>query len=61
MSEVNTTSSTLRRQFYNMNYKPEKEKAMEFIDKFEEIVRNSNNLSGIQTLSAEEINKGLIY
>ena len=44
-----------------MNYKPEKEKAMEFIDKFEEIVRNSNNLSGIQTLSAEEINKGLIY
>ena len=38
-----------------MHYKPEKEKAIEFIDKFEKIVRNYNNLSGIQTLSAEEI------
>ena len=55
LSEVNTTSSTLRRQLYNMNYKPEKERAVDFIDKFEEIVRNYNNLSGIQTLSADEI------
>ena len=38
-----------------MNYKPEKERAVDFIDKFEEIVRNYNNLSGIQTLFADEI------
>ena len=38
-----------------MHYKPEKEKTIEFIDKFEKIVRNYNNRSGIQTLSAEEI------
>ena len=38
-----------------MHYKPEKEKAIEFIDKLEKIVHNYNNLSGIQTLSAEEI------
>ena len=38
-----------------MNYKPEKERAVDFIDKFEEVVRNYNNLSGIQTLSADEI------
>ena len=38
-----------------MHYKPEKEKAIEFIDKLLKIVRNYNNLSGIQTLSAEEI------
>ena len=37
-----------------MHYKPEKEKAIEFINKFEKNVRNYNNLSGIQTLSAEE-------
>ena len=38
-----------------MHYKPEKERAIELIDKFEEIVRNYNNLSGIQTLSTEKI------
>ena len=38
-----------------MHYKPEKEKTIEFIDKFEKIVRHYNHLSGIQTLSAEEI------
>ena len=38
-----------------MHYKPKKEKTLEFIDKYEKIVRNYNNLSGIQTLSTEEI------
>ena len=38
-----------------MHYKPEKEKAIEFIDKFEKIVRNYKKLSGIQSLSTEEI------
>ena len=38
-----------------MNYKPEKERAVDFIDKFEEIVRNYNKLWGIQTLPADEI------
>ena len=38
-----------------MHYKPEKNKAIKFIDKFEEIGRNYNNSLGIQTLSANEI------
>ena len=55
LSEGNITSSTLRRQLHNMHYKPEKERAIVFIDKFKEVVRNYSNLSGIQTLSADEI------
>ena len=35
LSEVHITSTTFRRHLYNMHFKPEKEKAIEFIDKFE--------------------------
>lgn len=52
--EVNLTSHSLRRQLCNMKYIIGKTKAGEFIDKFEELVRNFENSSGGGTLSDDE-------
>lgn len=52
--EVNLTSTTIRKQLYNMQHYPNKEKASEFCDKFEDVVRNYDNLSGVTTLSEGE-------
>ena len=49
--ETNLTSGTIRKQLYSILYTPTKEKASEFIDKFEDIVRNYDNLTGVQDLT----------
>ena len=40
---------------YNIQYKPNKEKAAEFWDRFEEIVRIYNNIPNAPVLSHQEI------
>ena len=42
--ETNVTSLMIRKQLYDMQYSPSKEKAAEFIDKFEDVIRNYENL-----------------
>ncbi|OXU18216.1 hypothetical protein TSAR_003195 [Trichomalopsis sarcophagae] len=59
LSETNVTSTTIRRQLYTIQYNPPKDKAKDFIDRFEELVGNYNNLSDIQVFS--EIEKSLTY
>ncbi|OXU17367.1 hypothetical protein TSAR_009209 [Trichomalopsis sarcophagae] len=54
LSETNVTSTTIRRQLYTIQYNPPKDKAKDFIDRFEELLRNYNNLSDIQVLSEIE-------
>ena len=53
--ENNLTSVDLRKQLYNIKYFPNKEKAIEFWDGFEEIVRNYNNIHTAPPLSDQEI------
>ncbi|XP_074111128.1 uncharacterized protein LOC141535195 [Cotesia typhae] len=53
-TESNNSSSTLRRLLHSMQYYPNKEKASDFIEKFEDVVRNYGNLSGIKPLSELE-------
>ncbi|XP_012527595.1 uncharacterized protein LOC105831763 [Monomorium pharaonis] len=52
--ETNLTSVTIHKQLYNMTYNPNKEKDAEFWDRFEDVVRNYENLSGIVPLSDVE-------
>lgn len=44
--ENNLTSQTIRRQLHTLQYEPGKESAMQFLDRFEEIVRNFECLPG---------------
>ncbi|XP_043285453.1 uncharacterized protein [Venturia canescens] len=52
--ESNVTSTTLRKQLYNLKHYSNKGKASEFCDKFEEVVRNYDNLSEVTPLSEIE-------
>ena len=54
-SEVNVTSVSIRRQLYSLVYNPNKEKASGFIDKFEELIRQHDNISEKSKLSDVEI------
>ena len=53
--ESNLTSVSLRKQLYSIQYLPNKEKAAEFWDKFDEIISNYNNIPNAPTLSEQEI------
>ncbi|XP_026669095.1 uncharacterized protein LOC113464288, partial [Ceratina calcarata] len=52
--ESNLTSMTIRKRLYNMEYVPSKEKAAEFWDRFEELVRNYDSLPNVNPLSHDE-------
>lgn len=52
--ETNLTSMTIRKRLYNMEYVPSKEKAAEFWDRFEELVRNYDSLPNVNPLSHDE-------
>ena len=53
--ENNLTSVDLRKRLYNIQYNPNKEKAAEFWDRFDEIIRNYNNIPNAPALSEQEI------
>ena len=53
--ENNLTSVTLRQQLYSIQYNPNKQKAAEFWDKFDEIVRTYNNIPNAPSLTEQEI------
>ena len=52
--ETNLTSMTIRKRLCNMEYDPNKEKAAEFWDRFEELVRNYDILPNVNPLSDDE-------
>ncbi|KAI4481010.1 hypothetical protein M0802_014049 [Mischocyttarus mexicanus] len=52
--ESNLASLTIRQRLYNMRYIPYKEKAAQFWDRFEELVRNYNAISNEAPLTEEE-------
>ncbi|XP_043287546.1 uncharacterized protein [Venturia canescens] len=52
--ETNLTSMTIRKRLYNIEYIPTKEKAAEFWDRFEELVRNYDSLPNVNPLSHDE-------
>ncbi|XP_046145358.1 uncharacterized protein LOC123988650 [Osmia bicornis bicornis] len=54
-SEINVTSGSIRKQLYNIQYNPQKEKATEFWDKFEELIRSYENSTETARLTDGEI------
>ena len=53
-SETNLTSVVIRKQLYALQYDVGKETASEFIEKFEDITRNYENLDGTKGFTDEE-------
>lgn len=54
MSEANVTTISVRKVLYNTIYNPNKEKASEFIERFDELVRQYNNISNFNKMSKDE-------
>ncbi|XP_039311731.1 uncharacterized protein LOC120359165 isoform X2 [Solenopsis invicta] len=52
--EVNVTSHSIRQQLYSIKYECTRETALQFWDKFEEIIRNYENLPDIAPLTEQE-------
>lgn len=52
--EVNVTSHSIRQQLYSIKYDRNKETALQFWDKFEEIIRNYENLHDTVPLTEQE-------
>ena len=52
--EVNVTSVSVRKQLYAITYNPTRETAMQFWDRFEEIIRNYENMPNTNPLSDDE-------
>ena len=52
--ETNLTSVSIRKQLYSIQYVPGKDKASEFCDKFEEVIRNFESLPETNLFSDEE-------
>ena len=53
-SELNTNSLTIRTKLYDLRYVPEKMKAPEFLDKFEDLIREYESLPDVPPLSELE-------
>lgn len=51
---MNLTSVTARKQLYTIQYDPKRETAKRFLDKFEEIVSNYENIPGTTPLANDE-------
>lgn len=52
--EVNVTSVSVRKQLYSIQYNANRETAMQFMDRFEEIVHNYESIQGSTPLSNDE-------
>lgn len=52
--KVNLTSVTARKQLYTIQYDPKRETAIKFLDKFEEIISNYENIPGSAPLADDE-------
>ncbi|KAJ8665647.1 hypothetical protein QAD02_007309 [Eretmocerus hayati] len=55
--EINVDSMSLRKQLFNMVYKPQKQKAVEFITQFENVVRTFDHLASNEKEKLKETEK----
>lgn len=53
-NEVNVTSLLIRKQLYSLTYNPSKETAIQFLNRFDELVRNYENIVGVDPLTETE-------